>query len=188
MSYQFNRHSNTNSNHYTPRYYNTKSAWRWFGIITIGFIILWILNLYLKDKPDLLEPYFKKDRSPVEKVGNESKGETVSRKAAEKIFNKKFIKVRPDFLKNAVTGHNLEIDIYNDELKLGIEYSGRQHYAFVPFFHKNKDAFQNQQYRDEIKRMKCSSNGVKLIEIPYTVPVEDIESFIRVESKKLGLL
>ncbi|NQZ58906.1 MAG: carbohydrate-binding protein [Lentisphaeraceae bacterium] len=53
-------------------------------------------------------------------------------------------------MRNPVTGgsHNLEIDCYNDELRIGVEYQGRQHYSFNPRFHKNKEAFRNQQYRD----------------------------------------
>ncbi len=89
-------------------------------------------------------------------------------------------------LKNNVTGHNLELDLYNDELKLGIEYSGVQHYKFVPFFHKNYEHFLTQKYRDEIKRMLCEKNDIKLIEIPYTVKLKDMETFIRIEARKLG--
>ena len=154
------------------------------------FFVLWLLNDYLKDKEDVLEKYVKKIRNP-EKNGlsgnsKESKGERASKAAAERIFGKPFIKVRPDFLRNVVTNHNLELDVYNEELKLAIEYSGRQHYEFVPFFHKNYEAFLNQKYRDEMKKNKCKEQGIQLIEIPYTVKLEDIESFIRIESKKLG--
>ena len=64
-------------------------------------------------------------------------------------------KIRPSFLENKAlnNGLNLEIDCYNDELKLGCEYNGRQHYKFTPFFHKNYEAFNNQKYRDYIKKI-----------------------------------
>jgi hypothetical protein len=175
----------------------------WFGLLFLAFFILWLISRYLKeeDKEHDLKAGENKLRNYVKKVRNstlqgvpaegdltqkESKGERASRAAAERIFGKKFIKVRPDTLRNNVTKHNLEIDVYNEELKLGIEYSGRQHYEFVPFFHKNYEAFMNQKYRDEIKRMRCKEHGIRLIEIPYTVPIEDIESFIRIEANKLG--
>jgi hypothetical protein len=32
--------------------------------------------------------------------------------------------VRPDFLKNPATGRNLEIDCFNNQLKIGLEYQG----------------------------------------------------------------
>jgi hypothetical protein len=175
------------------------SPWAWFGLIVLAFLFLYVLNDYLDGKTDQLQDFVKKVRNP-KKLGQdqiisssnsqepkESKGERASRSAAERIFGKTFTKIRPDFLRNVVTNHNLEIDVYNEELKLGIEYSGKQHYEFVPYFHKNYEAFLNQKYRDEMKKTKCKENGIQLIEIPYTVKIEDIESFIRIEAKKLGI-
>ena len=110
----------------------------------------------------------------------ESKGEIECKRVLESIFSKPFPKIRPDFLKNhIVNGSNLEIDCYNPELKLGCEYNGIQHYEFKPFFHKNKEAFYNQKYRDDMKRRMCKDNGVFLIEVPYSVKNQDIEGFIR---------
>ena len=174
-----------------------KSPWAWFGLIILAFLTLYVFSDYLDDKKDEIQHLVKKVRSPKQlgqtdsesqsvQEPKESKGERASRSAAERIFGKPFIKVRPDFLRNVVTNHNLELDVYNEELKLAIEYSGRQHYEFVPFFHKNYEAFLNQKYRDEMKKNKCKEQGIQLIEIPYTVKLEDIESFIRIESKKLG--
>lgn len=120
--------------------------------------------------------------------GKESKGEIICRKVAEILFNKKFDKVRPEILKNDVTKHNLELDIYNDELKLAIEYSGRQHYEYVPFFHKNYEAFLNQRYRDEMKKNKCKEAGITLIEVPYKIKHEEIPQFIKTKSIELGFL
>ena len=116
----------------------------------------------------------------------DSRGEIECRNVLEKIFNKPFTKIRPNFLKNEVTGgYNLEIDCYNDELKIGVEYNGVQHYKYIPYFHKNKEAFYNQKYRDEFKRRMCKDNGVFLIEVPYTVKIENIENYIVRELDKL---
>jgi hypothetical protein len=101
-------------------------------------------------------------------TGSESKGEERTKKFLEAYFSRPFKKVRPFFMENAVTGHNLELDCYNEELKLAVEYNGRQHYEYVPYFHKNKEAFYNQKYRDELKRIYCKKFGICLIEIPYT--------------------
>jgi len=86
------------------------------------------------------------------------------------MFQRPFRKQRPTFLNNPVTGgtYNLELDCYNEELQLAVEFNGRQHYEYVPFFHKNKEAFLNQKYRDEMKRRKCYERGILLIEVPYT--------------------
>ena len=115
----------------------------------------------------------------------ESSGERKCRETLQKIFNRPFNKIRPNFLNNVVTGskHNLELDCYDKQLGLAVEYNGRQHYDYVPFFHTNKEAFLNQKYRDELKRRMCVDNNVILIEVPYTVKVEDIEEYIVNELK-----
>ena len=105
-----------------------------------------------------------------------SKGEYNCKNYLEKIFNRPFNKIRPDILKNNVTGHNLEIDLYNEELKLGIEYNGQQHYKYCKGIHKNYEHFQTQKYRDEIKKHLCKDNDITLIEVPYWE--KDIESFL----------
>ena len=116
----------------------------------------------------------------------ESKGELECKRVLEKIFQKPFNKIRPNFLNNPVTGgnYNLEIDCYNEEIGLGVEYSGIQHFKFTPFFHRNNDHFLTQKYRDELKKRMCKDNGILLIEIPYTVKLHDIENFIIRELRK----
>lgn len=52
------------------------------------------------------------------------KGEKRTREIIERITGRKFPSVRPNFLKNPKTGRNLELDMYNDSLKLAIEYNG----------------------------------------------------------------
>jgi hypothetical protein len=109
---------------------------------------------------------------------SDSKGETECRRVLTELFNKPFEKVRPSFLNNPVTGgnHNLELDCFNAELGLACEYNGAQHYKYIPFFHRNKEAFMNQKYRDDLKRRLCKEAGVILIEVPYTV--KNIKSYI----------
>lgn len=118
----------------------------------------------------------------------ESKGEAECRRVLQNIFKKPFISTRPDFLRNPVTGgnFNLELDCFNDELRLAVEYNGVQHYKYVPYFHRNKDHFMTQKYRDDMKRRICKENNINLIEVPYTVKIDDIASFIIQHCKKLG--
>lgn len=120
----------------------------------------------------------------------DSKGEIETRRVLEDIFGVPFAKVRPDFLKNPVTGgnYNLEIDCYNDRLKLGVEYQGQQHYKFNAQWHKTKDAFLNQKYRDDMKRRLCRDNGVTLIEVPYTIPLHGIKTFLINKLEHLGFI
>lgn len=118
----------------------------------------------------------------------ESKGEKAMKNALEKIYGFPFTKIRPLFLKNEETGRNLEIDAYNDRLKIGAEYNGKQHYTYTPGWHATYEDFAKMQKRDELKRELCRKNGIVLIEIPYTILTEDIENFLRKELKKLGKL
>jgi hypothetical protein len=116
---------------------------------------------------------------PIKKRSNVSKGEQYTKQALETIFNKPFVKSRPDWAKNPVTGENLECDCWNADLKICCEYNGRQHYEHIGFFHKTREAFHNQQYRDILKKDMAKKNGITFIEIPYTVKNDDIENYIR---------
>lgn len=130
----------------------------------------------------------KMEQKSFKKPKSESTGEIICRQFLEKRFNKPFSKARPDFLRNPVTGNdfNLELDCYNPEMRLALEYNGAQHYKYIPFFHRNKEAFLNQKYRDEMKRTKCKENNITLIEIPYTVKANQLPSYIENSLKKLG--
>lgn len=120
----------------------------------------------------------------------ESKGEAECRRVLHNLFRKPFPSRRPDFLRNPVTGgsFNLELDCYNAELGLAVEYNGVQHYKYTPYFHRSKDHFMNQKYRDDMKRRICKENGIVLIEVPYTVKHGEIRSFLVNELRKHGYL
>lgn len=124
--------------------------------------------------------------SNVSKDSGDSIGEKISRYHLEKTLNRKFPKTRPDFLKNPITNTNLELDCYCQELNLALEYNGKQHYEFVPKFHKTKNDFYNQKYRDEIKKRLCYENGIDLIEVPYKISHEEIPLYIDASLEKLG--
>lgn len=119
---------------------------------------------------------------------NMSRGELACKQFAEFYFQCRFDKIRPDFLKNPVTGENLELDLFNDELQLAIEYNGIQHYQYNAFMHKDsRDRFQNQQYRDMIKKDLCHKAGIRLITVPYSLPHEEIAPFLLEAFQQLAL-
>ncbi len=95
------------------------------------------------------------------------KMERYTKEIAETIIGKPFEKVRPEWLKNG-KNNKMELDIYNDELKLAIEYNGIQHYKFEKFFHKTKEEFEARVIDDELKVKLCKKNNVDFIVIPYT--------------------
>jgi hypothetical protein len=132
--------------------------------------------------------YIKRD--PKKESKKESKGEAECRRVLQSLFRKHFPSQRPDFLRNPVTGghFNLELDCYNSELGLAVEYNGVQHYKYTKFFHRNKEHFMNQKYRDDMKRRICKDNNIVLIEVPYTVKLNNIKAFLITELRKNGYL
>lgn len=126
-------------------------------------------------------------RIAYQQQGQTSRGEFQCKEFVEFYFQRPFEKIRPEFLKNPVTGENLELDMYNDDLKIAIEYNGSQHYHYNSFMHKNsRDRFQNQQYRDLIKADLCAKAGIRLVVVPYTIAPDQIASFLFEEFRRLG--
>jgi len=81
-------------------------------------------------------------------------------------------------------GRNLELDGYNDFLKLAFKYQGIQHFQISPIHHNpntkkikemtdediiayRKAKFNHQQERDIFKREQCKKNGIILIIVSY---------------------
>lgn len=114
-----------------------------------------------------------------------NKHEELCRSIFEKLLNKKFPSVRPSFLKNPVTGANLELDGYCEELKIAFEYDGEQHSKYNPHFHRNgPKEFVYQVKKDDYKTKKCKLEGITLIRIPHYVHESELEQYITRQLKK----
>lgn len=139
--------------------------------------------------PTTVDNSFNDMRTPYQPhTANDSRLELQSKYILEEVFQRPFYKIRPNFLRNEVTGFNLEIDLYNDDLKLAVEVQGDQHYKYNKFFHRNKEHFLNQRYRDEIKKMKCREKGICLIEVPYRVGEKKLRSYLLEQLRLEGFL
>lgn len=128
---------------------------------------------------DILDP--KRPESTRKMTGKETKGEKLCKEAAEKIYGVTFHRsVWPDWLRNPETGRAMELDLYNEDLQIAIEYNGIQHYKYTPYFHRNgiRD-FESQVRRDQHKLDICDKKGVYVITVPYYVPDNKIEDWIR---------
>lgn len=110
-----------------------------------------------------------------------SKGEAECKRVIEEIYGVPFqSQVRPKWLANPLTGRAMELDIYNIELGIAVEYNGEQHYKYTPFFHrKGVEDFNRQVARDAAKIDICDRVGVYVITVPYNVPLDKIERYIR---------
>jgi hypothetical protein len=113
------------------------------------------------------------------------RSEEICRELIEDLTGKQFTKIRPDWL------NKLELDGYNDELKLAFEYQGKQHTHFIPHFHKDKSYFIDQVARDTLKRQLCEKNGIQVIEVPYAYTYKEpyrMKVFIMIELEKHGYI
>ena len=111
-----------------------------------------------------------------------SKSEEICRTTFEQLFGKEFIKVRPKWLRNS-RGRQMELDGYNDELKIGFEYQGIQHFS-KQFYGKSLEL----RILDDQQKIKlCLENGVHLFIIDYQSEYTDFPKEIKNQALKFGL-
>lgn len=127
------------------------------------------------EPPEILLPPSKTSNK---KMSGESRGEAISRQVLEKIYGKPFPKARPEFLKNPVSGFNLELDGFNEDISIAFEYNGVQHTCFPNKYHNCEEEFIKQVQRDKWKYEMCNKAGVYLITIPHTIPENRIYDYI----------
>ena len=71
-----------------------------------------------------------------------------------------------------------EIDIFNEEYKIGIEYQGAQHFKAIDYF-GGEEGLRTRQLHDQIKTNYCKNNNIPLIRIKYDENIEvKLNSFI----------
>jgi hypothetical protein len=97
---------------------------------------------------------------------------------------------RPSKVRGSASGiwlEGLELDGFNEDLRLAFEYNGEQHYRVVPFFHANGAAdLAAQRARDGRKAEICHDNMVVLVVVPHWTA--DRAAFIRKAVSQLGCL
>ena len=109
--------------------------------------------------------------------------EEICRRTLEKISGKIFSPIRPQWLKNPKTGRAMELDCFNPQLRIALEFNGPQHYNYPNPFHKRKEEFDNQRDRDKAKRKICKDKKVDLIIVPFNL--NNLEKEVRETAWKL---
>lgn len=155
-----------------------------FTVLIVGIAILFLVRAGRRSTPHPVDDsiLWSRDEPPKQKYG---KYEEECRRIFEDMFHRPFNKIRPNFLRNPVTGSNLELDGYCPDIHTSIgrgvafEYDGRQHSAYTRKFHRSVDEFIYSVRKDSWKDMQCKRHGVVLIRIPHFVPYDKLEAYIR---------
>ena len=111
--------------------------------------------------------------------------EEICRTIFENLTGKQFKSCKPQFLK-IDTRRRLELDGYNEELKIAFEHQGEQHYKPVKYLNKTS-TLESIQACDKIKRERCEQNGIHLIEIKHDIPKYKLFPYIIEELNKLKI-
>jgi hypothetical protein len=108
------------------------------------------------------------------------KSEDGCRRIVERLTGALFSKCKPGWL------GGLELDGYNEDLRLAFEYQGEQHYNYIPHFHRNgPEDLVDQRIRDARKRELCDEHWVVLIEIPHWI--KNREHYLATQLMGLGV-
>lgn len=145
-----------------------------------------VIFKYLGDLPEDINPEFETNINSFYNYGiqhpyiTQSRGESII-EALLTSFNCIFKKQKTFEGLIGVGGRRLSYDFYithvnNNILKIPIliEYQGKQHYDFIPYFHRTKDVFEKQQLHDKLKKEWAIDNNILLIEIPYNATISDV--------------
>lgn len=111
--------------------------------------------------------------------------ERLCRAILEALYGCKFPRKRPRWLTGA-RGRSMELDGYNEDLKLAFEHHGQHHYQEVPHFQRRAESLKTRIDDDAYKRSVCRSEGVYLIEIPYSVSATELVTWIYDELGRIG--
>lgn len=73
----------------------------------------------------------------------------------------------------------IDFMVWVNDKQYAIEYNGRQHYHYVPYFHKTLDEFCSQLKRDEAVKQWCKENNVIFVEISYKASDDEIIQILK---------
>jgi hypothetical protein len=110
------------------------------------------------------------------KIYPRSKSEADIIKELEKITNAKFPTILPSWL--LYNGKSLELDGYNADLGIALEFSGPQHTKWIPSNEPYK-TYLNRVMNDEAKKRICKENNVYLIVVDMNLPKIHWNKYLR---------
>jgi len=96
----------------------------------------------------------------------------------EEYYGRPFAPIWHPQIVNPKTGYLLELDCYNEDLKLAVEYNGIQHYHWPNYTGMSEVDFQLLVVRDAYKKRRCAELGIYLIVVPHWVEFNDLRKYI----------
>jgi hypothetical protein len=106
----------------------------------------------------------------------------------EQVFAMEFPNTKPLWLIND-RGNRMELDGYNENLKLAFEHQGKQHYSKDSYFIKSNANLLKRIADDRLKQRLCKERGIVLVVIPdlFTqTKIEDLKRHVEIECLKQG--
>ena len=113
---------------------------------------------------------------------SKSRSEKLSREILEEYTGLSFPSIRPNWLKN-ISGYNLELDGFCEDLSFAFEYQGKQHCEYIHHFHRKEEDFKRQQERDKLKLKLCKKHNIDVLIIPHTLSYQN-ENELRIFIKE----
>jgi len=87
---------------------------------------------------------------------------------------------------NPVTGYRFFFDGYFPKHNLLVEVQGKQHFKFIPYWHKAQYVFEAMQARDAEKQKQALALGFRLLTVRYDEPYTD-PSYLRGRLAEMGV-
>jgi hypothetical protein len=138
-------------------------------LLIILSIVYSLVNLPNKEQPGEIPKKKLGGKDEIKDLKKYPRSKTEARVIAilEELTGEKFPTVNPDWL--VWRGKTLELDGYNQKLKLSIEFSGPLHTKWFPAV-ETYDKYYNRIVKDIVKKKICKRNGVFLIVIDASLP------------------
>jgi hypothetical protein len=116
-------------------------------------------------------------------------GERICRVAFETLFKNKFPTAWPQWLRNS-RNQPMELDGYSDELKIGFEHQGEQHYSTRTHWITSTRKLERRRKDDRRKYYLARQNGVHLFripQVPYRISPGKLIPYIARRAIKAGI-
>jgi hypothetical protein len=115
--------------------------------------------------------------------GHRSKSEAECIRALESVTGEKFPQAHPAWLK--YRGRPLELDGYNERLKIALEFSGPLHTKWTPLY-ESYAKYYERIAKDAFKIARCAERRVTLIVVDLSLPRRHHSDYIRSRLQDAG--